>query len=49
MKKYVKPQIETGKFEVEDIISASNIFEDIADLDKFKIDNFNDVIAKENW
>lgn len=34
MKKYIKPQIETKKFDVTDIISTSSIFSGLADLDK---------------
>lgn len=53
MKKYEKPQINTEKLEVRNIIAASNIFEDLADLDKMDAGNFEDLIqqemAKENW
>ena len=44
MKEYIKPQIETEKIEVTDIISTSGIFTGIADLDKSSVVNWDDKI-----
>lgn len=44
MKKYIKPQMETKEFEVNDIITASGIFAGITDLDKSKSIDWNDEI-----
>ena len=44
MKKYIKPQIETEKLEVIDIIATSGIFSGIADLDKSSVVYWDDKI-----
>lgn len=48
MKKYIKPQIETEKFEVTDIITASgSVFNGLADLDKSESSDFNSLFQTE--
>ena len=49
MKKYEKPQITKTEFEVRDIIASSNIFEDIADVDKVGAGDFEILIGRDNW